>query len=72
MAPNYPDLPDSPQPEVSNNTKIIKKSSKVPSSPLSKYEEIEIEDFDKYEVRRSADGTGIFSSLFTISMVILN
>ncbi len=76
MAPNYPDLPDSPAP----SSKSVKKSKQTtnanakkhqqPSSPLSTTSEVpEIEEFDKYEVRRAATGTGIFSSLFTLSMV---
>lgn len=65
MAPNYPDLPDSP--EV---TKSKVKNGKAASSPLARTtEEVVIEDFDKYEVRRAANGTGIFSSLFTLSSV---
>lgn len=63
MAPNYPDLPDS-------KTNKKSSSSKAPSSPLSRNDEVVIEDFDKYEVRRAANGTGIFSSLFTLSLVI--
>lgn len=63
MAPNYPDLPDSPK----SNAKTA--TSKAPSSPLSRTDEVEIDDFDKYEVRRAANGTGIFSSLFTLSLV---
>lgn len=63
MAPNYPDLPDSPKSNVKTAT------SKAPSSPLSRTDEVEIDDFDKYEVRRAANGTGIFSSLFTLSLV---
>lgn len=71
MAPNYPDLPDSPAMSTKNNNKKSKKE-KVPHSPLSTTSSLpEIPDFDKYEVRRAATGTGIFSSLFTISLVRL-
>ena len=67
MALNYPDLPGSPDP--STHSKSKKSSTKAPPSPLSRASEVQIEDFDKYEVRRAANGTGIFSSLFTLSMV---
>ena len=73
MALNYPDLPDSP---VSNGKKKgggnNKSGSEKPliNSPLSTAASIdEIPDFEKYEIRRAANGTGIFSSLFTISTV---
>ena len=74
MAPNYPDLPGSPDLSTkSNNNKNNKSNNKKgkapPSSPLSQTAEVVIEDFDKYEVRRAAVGTGIFSSLFTLSLV---
>lgn len=56
---------------------------KPPPSPLSKSSELKneskriepeaveekVEDFDKYEVKRAAIGTGIFSSLLTLSTV---
>ena len=79
MAPNYPDLPGSPDlsTKSNSNNKNNKSNNKkmgkaAPSSPLSQTAEVVIEDFDKYEVRRAAVGTGIFSSLFTLSLVRIN
>lgn len=69
MAPNYPDLPDSPAMSTKANNKKSK-NKKVANSPLSTTSSLpDVPDFDKYEVRRAATGTGIFSSLFTISLV---
>lgn len=72
MAPNYPDLPDSPSKDSKKNkTSSNKKQSSSPLSTTSSVEN-EPEDFEKYEVRRAAVGTGIFSSLFTLATVTLH
>lgn len=73
MAPNYPELPDSPVPVAMNKKTMSKKDAqkkyKAPPSVMSTSSEFVEDDFSKYRVVRDAIGTGIFSSLFTISLV---
>lgn len=68
----------SPRPSVLPTSPAPVSIRKSPPSPLSKTSELKsedkdkeekVEDFDKYEVRRAAIGTGIFSSMLTLSSV---
>lgn len=74
-----PDLSSQKKPTPPPVKAPIRKS---PPSPLTKSSELrktkkeneedeeeKVDDFDKYEVKRAAVGTGIFSSMLTLSLV---
>ena len=65
-SPAPPSVTRKPPPSPLSKASELKNESK---HSLAEAEEEKIDDFDKYEVKRAAIGTGIFSSLFTLSTV---